>query len=80
MADSTEHSTKMNREEFAEYLRRLADEFESEGEIDIPVGNKSVRLHPPDSVKRDIEVVERSSLLRGSKESIELDVRWKSSK
>ncbi|MFC4357481.1 amphi-Trp domain-containing protein [Halobium salinum] len=80
MADSTEHSSKMNREEFAGYLRRLADEFEKEGDIDVPVGNKSVRLHPPDSVKRDIEVVERSSILRGSKEAIGLDVKWKKSK
>jgi amphi-Trp domain-containing protein len=77
MADSTEHSAKMNREEFAEHLRRLADQFEAEGEIDVPVGNKSIQLHPPDNVTRDIEVVERSSILRGSKESIELDVRWK---
>ncbi|MFC6725410.1 amphi-Trp domain-containing protein [Halobium palmae] len=80
MADSTEHSSKMTREEFAEHLRRLADEFEKEGDIDVPVGNKSIRLHPPDSVKRDIEVVERSSILRGSKEGIDLDVRWKAKK
>lgn len=77
MSDSTEHSETMNREEFASFLRRLAEEFEKEGDIDVPVGNKSVRLHPPEDVKKEIEVVERSSLLRGNKEAIELDVRWK---
>lgn len=80
MADTTEHDSKMNREEFADYLRRLADEFEKEGEMDIMVGNKSIKLHPPSNVKSDIEVVERSSMLRGNKESIELDVTWKAQK
>lgn len=80
MADSTEHSSKMNRQEFADFLRELADEFEGDGDIDVPVGNKSIELHPPESLKRDIEVVERSSILRGSKEAIELDVRWKAAK
>ncbi|EJN59354.1 amphi-Trp domain-containing protein [Halogranum rubrum] len=80
MADSTEHKSKMNREEFADYLRTLADEFEKEGEMDISVGNKTVQLHPPDTVKSEIEVVERSSMLRGNRESLELDVNWKAQK
>jgi amphi-Trp domain-containing protein len=80
MADSTEHKTKMNREAFADYLRSLADQFEREGEMDISVGNKTVRLHPPDTVKSEIEVVERSSVLRGNRESLELDVNWKAQK
>ncbi|SFK80128.1 amphi-Trp domain-containing protein [Halogranum rubrum] len=80
MADSTEHKSKMNREEFADYLRTLADEFEKDGEMDISVGNKTVQLHPPDTVKSEIEVIERSSILRGNKESLELDVNWKAQK
>lgn len=78
MADSTEHKSKMTREEFADYLRGLADEFEKEGEMDIMVGNKSIKLYPPSNVESEIEVTERSSMLRGDKESIELDVTWKS--
>lgn len=80
MADSTEHKTKMNREEFAEYLRNLADQFERDGEMDVTVGNKTVQLNPPEKVKSEIEVVERSSILRGNRESLELDVNWKVSK
>lgn len=80
MVDSTEHKSKMNREEFADYLRRLAGEFEKDAEMDIMVGNKSIQLHPPSDVKSEIEVVERSSMLRGNKESIELDVTWKADK
>lgn len=77
MADSTEHKTKMNRDEFADLLRTLADQFERDGEMDVVVGNKTVQLHPPDTLKSEIEVVERSSILRGNRESLELDVNWK---
>jgi amphi-Trp domain-containing protein len=80
MAESTEHKTKMNRAEFADYLRALAEQFENGGEMDIAVGNKTVQLHPPDTVKSEIEVVERSSILRGNRESLELDVNWKAQK
>ncbi|SEO65609.1 amphi-Trp domain-containing protein [Halogranum amylolyticum] len=80
MADSTEHKTKMNRDEFADFLRKIADQFEGDGEMDISVGNKKVQLHPPDRVKSEIEVVERSSILRGNRESLELDVNWKVNK
>ncbi len=80
MADSTKHEETVDREEFVTYLRRLADEFEKEGDIDVPVGNKTVRLHPPGKVTRKVEVVERSSILRGDKESLKLDITWKASK
>lgn len=80
MADSTEHKEKMNREEFATYLRSLAEQFERDGEMSISVGNKTVQLNPPDRVKSEIEVVERSSILRGNREALELDVTWKAQK
>ncbi|SFF89435.1 amphi-Trp domain-containing protein [Halopelagius inordinatus] len=80
MASSTESSQTMDRQEFAEYLRDLADQFDGESEANIPVGNKSVNLSPTPNVKTEIEVIERSSMLRGNKESIELNARWKRNK
>jgi amphi-Trp domain-containing protein len=77
MADKTTDKRKMDRAEFADYLRRLADEFEGNGPVDVPVGNKNVRLNPQESVKKEIEIVERSSVLRGNREAIGLDIRWR---
>jgi hypothetical protein len=36
-----------------------------------------VVLHPPESVNTEIEVTERSSKLRGDKETLELTAEWK---
>lgn len=77
MASSTESSQTMDRQEFAEYLRDLADQFDGEADANIRVGNKNVTLSPTPDLKTKIEVVERSSMLRGNKESIELNARWK---
>jgi len=68
----------MTREALAEYLHALADEFASGGEeIDVEVGNKTVTLTPPEEVDCDVEVVERSSMLRGRRERIDFDISWK---
>lgn len=80
MANSTESSQTMDRQEFAEYLRDLADQFDGDAEANVPVGNKRVNLSPTRNVKTEIEVIERSSMLRGNKESIELNARWKRDK
>ncbi|WP_129113155.1 amphi-Trp domain-containing protein [Halegenticoccus tardaugens] len=78
MADKTETTRTMSREEFADYLRMLADGFDGDGEMAVSVENKSVTLHPPNEVTTDVEVVERSSILRGDRESIGIDAHWKS--
>lgn len=78
MADRTQASETLTRSELAAYLRSLADEFESgDEEVGIDVGNKRVTLNPPEEVSCDVEVVERSSVLRGSKETVELELSWK---
>lgn len=77
MANSTESSKTMDRQEFAEYLRALADEFDGDAGANIRVGNKRVQLNPTRKVKTEMEVVERSSMLRGNKESIKLTAQWK---
>lgn len=78
MADRTHSSETMARSELAAYLSALAAEFEGDGdEIAVEVGNKSVTLHPPEEFTCDIEVVERSSVLRGSRETVTLELSWK---
>lgn len=46
-------------------------------EISVEVGNKSVTLHPPEAVTVSVDVVERSSMLRGERETIDLEFSWK---
>lgn len=76
MADRTSYTDTMTRDQIADHLRELADAFES-NDTTVDVGNKSVHLSPPDSVNYQIDVVERSSLLRGNHESLEIELGWK---
>ena len=78
MVDRTQSTRQVDRSELAAYLVELAEEFErSEGAVNVPVGNKTVSLAPPPEVDLEVEVVERSSVLRGSRERLEIDVHWK---
>ncbi|WP_135821323.1 amphi-Trp domain-containing protein [Halostella litorea] len=77
MAQRTDATLSMNREELGNYLKRLGDEIDGEGDITVPVDNRRVRLHPSEAITCDVEVVERSSLLRGSKETVSLELSWK---
>ncbi|MFC6826534.1 amphi-Trp domain-containing protein [Halopelagius fulvigenes] len=80
MANSTESKQTMDRQEFADYLRELADQFDGDSDANILVGNKRVNLSPTRKVETEVEVVERSSVLRGDKESIDLTAHWKRDK
>jgi amphi-Trp domain-containing protein len=75
MADRTSHTDTLTRDQVADELRAIAKAFES-GETTVKVGNKSVNLSPPDSVNYQIDVIERSSLLRGNHENIEIELGW----
>lgn len=78
MADRTQSADKLTREELSTYLKGLAEEIErGEEQISIPVGNKSVTLSPPNQVNCDVEVVERSSVLRGNREIVDIELSWK---
>ena len=78
MVDRTQSSREVNRSEVANFLVELAEEFErNEGTVNVPVGNKTVALSPPPEVSLEVEVVERSPVLRGSREQLEIDIHWK---
>ena len=76
MADRTSHTDTLTRDQVADQLREMAEAFES-GDTSVRVGNKSVDLSPPDSINYSVDVIERSSLLRGNHESIEIELGWK---
>ena len=69
MADKTVHESELDRASVAESLRSLADEFESGEDVHVRVGNKSVRLQPPETVSYEVSVRETSSLIRTSRET-----------
>lgn len=78
MAERTTADETMTRSELATYLAMLGDEFESGGEeINVTVGNKTVDLNPPESVNVSVDVVERSSMIRGNRETITIELNWK---
>ncbi len=78
MAERTTADETMTRSELATYLTTLASEFESDDEeIDVTVGNKTVGLNPPENVSVSVDVVERSSMLRGNSETVTIELNWK---
>lgn len=78
MIQRTTADEQHTRAEIEHYFNVLASEFDNgEEQIDVPVGNKTVELSPPDSVSLSVDVVERSSRLRGSRETLSLELSWK---
>lgn len=77
MVDTTVDAEELPREEVAERLRELADAFDGDGDAQVRVGNKNVTLHPASSIAYEIGVSERSSVLRGSREGVTVELDWK---
>ncbi|WP_458189325.1 amphi-Trp domain-containing protein [Haladaptatus sp. NG-WS-4] len=78
MVERTSFDTEISRSETADLLRRLADELDSESEVvTVEVGNKRVRLSPPETIDAEVEVTERSRILRKDIEKLNLDLQWK---
>lgn len=76
MADRTSADSTMSREELATYLRELADELDGEGEANVPVGNKTVTLHPGHEVDCDVTVEERSPMIGSESEVVSVEMSW----
>ena len=77
MAQRTTNDERMTRSEMAGFLREIADEMGSgEGSVRIPIGNKRIRLSPPETVDSEATVTERSRRLRKDTEELELTFRW----
>ena len=77
MADKNLAEKDVSRAEAADNLRANADELERDDEMNIDVENKTITLSPTDSVGYEVGVRERSSILRGSRESVTIKLDWK---
>ncbi|ELY46209.1 amphi-Trp domain-containing protein [Natronorubrum tibetense] len=77
MVEKTRSADELSRDEAAEHLRALADELEDGDQATIRTGNKAVDLRPPESIAYEVGIIERSSLLRGQRETVTLKMGWK---
>lgn len=77
MAERTSDSERVDRETAADRLEDVARELRQAEDVRIRVGNKNVELQPPETLTYEIDVVERTSMLRGDRETVEIELRWK---
>ncbi|AGB31916.1 hypothetical protein C488_06455 [Natrinema pellirubrum DSM 15624] len=77
MVDKTIAADEVTREEAADQLRALADEIEGTGQATVRTGNKTVDLTPSESIAYEVGVRERSSILRGNRETVTVKLDWK---
>jgi amphi-Trp domain-containing protein len=75
MVEKNISEAKLDRAAAAERLREVADSLESDGEF--AIDNKTITLHPRERVAFELGVRERSSILRGSRESVTIKMDWK---
>ncbi len=77
MVEKTINEEKLGREEAADHLREIADDLEEGEEFDLDVGNKTITLNPASSIGFEVGARERSSILRGSRESVTIKMDWR---
>ena len=77
MAQKTGTKTSMSREQLGEYLQDLGQQLAGEDDVTVRIENRNVTLRPSDSVSVEVEVTERSSLLRSNREKVSLALSWK---
>lgn len=76
MADRTSTTDEGSREEFASYFRDLADAFEGDGGVDVPIENETITLHAPEIIEREIRVEEGSSMIGSDSERLTIEADW----
>ena len=78
MVDRTSDESELTRRDVGRYLEALGAEFQADTDsIDVTVGNKEIRLSPPETLTLSVNVVERTSRLRADRETVEIELRWK---
>ena len=77
MAETTTDETELTRSEAAAFLRTIADELDAgDRNVGIPVGNKEIRLSPPERFEAETTVTERSRRLRKDTEELAIRFKW----
>lgn len=77
MAETTNSGEVLSREAAADRLNDIASALRTEEDFQIRVGNKQVSLDPPPELNYHIEVTEKQSRFRGSRETVEITLDWK---
>lgn len=81
MAETTTDETKLTRAEAATFLRTVADQLDSDSRtVEIPVGNKEIRLSPPETIDQETTITERSRRLRKDTEEVAITFNWNPSR
>mgnify|MGYP000203418318 CR=1 FL=1 len=65
-----------SRSEIADYLRRVADSLEGEGELRLQTGAESVTIDPPERATFEVKV-EREGPADRPEKSVEFEIEWK---
>lgn len=78
MADKTHHEATLSRSDAAEHIRSLGVDLGDETELwTIPVGNKTVEVHPGSELDVETTVDERSRLIGDDLTEVTIQLSWK---
>jgi amphi-Trp domain-containing protein len=77
MAQETKITEQLKREQVADRLNEIARELREGDGMTVNVGNKDIALSPADTVNYSINVVEKQSMFRGSRETVRIELDWK---
>jgi len=78
MTETTAFEDELSREEVANYLRSIAEEFEHGETTTVQMGNKQVTLQPGNTIRCNGEITERGGLLSSNREELSIALSWKS--
>jgi amphi-Trp domain-containing protein len=67
---------KMSSAEISEYLKMIANKFETEDTINLKSGDQKVELEPQGEKEFEVKV-ERETSSSGDETSLELEIEWK---
>jgi amphi-Trp domain-containing protein len=77
MSATTSDSERLDRETAAKRLEEIASALRDDETVEISVGNKTISLHPPETVSFRVDVIERNKLFRGNRETVSIELDWK---
>lgn len=77
MPETTTHGETLSRTAAADRLEAIASALRGGETLQVRVGNKDVALSPPPDVNYRVEVTEKQSRFRGSRETVQVTLDWK---
>lgn len=76
IAEKNLNEDEISRGKAANRLRAIADELDGDEGLGIDIENKTIALSPPSSIAYEVGVREKSSVLRGNRETITIKMDW----